>query len=182
MGRASPVPRITIGWIGTPFRFAISKAPSLKERAELCIKHVRLAIEHDGGKYALIGMRRHYAGYFRGLRGASQLRAELAGYKELEPLLARLEALRDTDPERIAALVGAHTEEAIRLCIVLRLASRLNRTRSPTPRPEIGVAVDDTAIHLTFPPGWLAERPLTLADLELEAQSLSVIGFELSWV
>lgn len=78
-------------------------APSLKERAELCIKHVRLAIEHDGGKYALIGMRRHYAGYFRGLRGASQLRAELAGYKELEPLLARLEALRDTDPERIAA-------------------------------------------------------------------------------
>ena len=78
-------------------------APSLKERAELCIKHVRLAIEHDGGKYALIGMRRHYAGYFRGLRGASQLRAALAGYKELEPLLARLEALRDTDPERIAA-------------------------------------------------------------------------------
>jgi tRNA-dihydrouridine synthase B len=78
-------------------------APSLKERAELCIKHVRLAIEHDGGKYALIGMRRHYAGYFRGLRGASQLRAELAGYKELEPLLARLEALRDIDPERIAA-------------------------------------------------------------------------------
>ena len=64
---------------------------------------MRLAIEHDGGKYALIGMRRHYAGYFRGLRGASQLRAELAGYKELEPLLARLEALRDTDPERIAA-------------------------------------------------------------------------------
>ena len=33
-------------------------APSLKERAELCIKHVRLAIDHDGGKYALIGMRR----------------------------------------------------------------------------------------------------------------------------
>jgi tRNA-dihydrouridine synthase len=48
-------------------------------------------------------MRRHYAGYFRKLRGASQLRAKLAGYKELEPLLARLEELHDTDPERLAA-------------------------------------------------------------------------------
>ena len=78
-------------------------APSLKERAELCIKHLRLAVEHDGGKYALIGLRRHYAGYFRGLRGAAQLRAALAGYRELEPLLARLEELRDTDPGRLAA-------------------------------------------------------------------------------
>ncbi|MCH2658904.1 tRNA dihydrouridine synthase DusB [bacterium] len=77
--------------------------PSLKERAELCIKHVNLALEHDGERYVLIGMRRHYAGYFRGLRGASRLRAELAGYRELAPLMARLEELRDTDPERIAA-------------------------------------------------------------------------------
>ena len=77
--------------------------PSLKERAELCIKHLRLAVEHDGEKYALIGLRRHYAGYFRGLRGAAQLRAALAGYRELEPLLARLEELRDTDPGRLAA-------------------------------------------------------------------------------
>ena len=77
--------------------------PSLKERAELCIKHVNLALEHDGERYVLIGIRRHYAGYFRGLRGASRLRAELAGYRECAPLMARLEELRDTDPERIAA-------------------------------------------------------------------------------
>ena len=77
--------------------------PTLKERAELCIKHVNLALEHDGERYVLIGMRRHYAGYVRGLRGASRLRAELAGYRELAPLMDRLEELRDTDPERIAA-------------------------------------------------------------------------------
>lgn len=76
--------------------------PTLKERAELCTKHVKLAVKQDGEKYALIGMRRHYAGYFRGLRGASQLRAELSGYRELAPLMARLEQLHDTDPERIA--------------------------------------------------------------------------------
>ena len=77
--------------------------PTFKERAELCIKHLHLAVKHDGAKYALIGMRRHYAGYFRGVRGASQLRAELSSYKEFDPLLARLEELRETDPERIAA-------------------------------------------------------------------------------
>jgi exopolyphosphatase/guanosine-5'-triphosphate,3'-diphosphate pyrophosphatase len=89
---------------------------------------------------------------------------------------------RKLHPERIAALVGAHTDEAIGLCIILRLASRLNRTRSPNPRPDIGIAVDGAAIHLTFPPDWLAARPLTLADLELEAQSLSMIEHSLSWV
>lgn len=75
--------------------------PTLKERAELCLKHLELCIEHGPERYALIGMRRHYAGYFRGLRGASQLRAELNNYKELTPLVERLQQLREA--ERLAA-------------------------------------------------------------------------------
>ncbi len=75
--------------------------PTLKERAELCMRHLQLCLEHDPERHALIGMRRHYGGYFRGLRGASQLRAELNGYKELGPLVERLEELRDL--ERLAA-------------------------------------------------------------------------------
>jgi tRNA-dihydrouridine synthase B len=75
--------------------------PTLKERAELCLKHLELCVEHGTERYALIGMRRHYSGYFRGLHGASQLRAELSSYKELEPLLARLQELCET--ERLAA-------------------------------------------------------------------------------
>jgi tRNA-dihydrouridine synthase B len=75
--------------------------PTLKERAELCLKHLELCVEHGPERYALIGMRRHYAGYFRGLRGASQLRAELNNYKELAPLVERLQQLRES--ERLAA-------------------------------------------------------------------------------
>lgn len=75
--------------------------PTLKERAELCLKHLELCVEHGPERYALIGMRRHYAGYFRGLRGASQLRAELNNYKELAPLVERLQELREA--ERLAA-------------------------------------------------------------------------------
>jgi tRNA-dihydrouridine synthase B len=75
--------------------------PTLKERAELCLKHLELCVEHGPERYALIGMRRHYAGYFRGLHGASQLRAELNNYKELAPLVERLQQLRES--ERLAA-------------------------------------------------------------------------------
>lgn len=82
---------------------ALLPEPSWQERTELCLKHLRLAVEHGGQREALVGMRRHYPGYFRGLRGAAQLRAELTRYKELAPLLERLAELRDTDPERLAA-------------------------------------------------------------------------------
>ena len=73
--------------------------PDLRERADLCLEHLRLAVEHSGEPYGLIGLRRHYAGYFRGLPNAARLRGELADFKELEPLRARLLELRETDLE-----------------------------------------------------------------------------------
>ena len=82
---------------------------------------------------------------------------------------------------RIGELVGRRAQEILRLTIILRLASRLNRTRSPTPRPMIKVDVDDDALHLEFPEGWLGERSLTLGDLRNEASRLKSSGFKLSW-
>jgi tRNA-dihydrouridine synthase B len=67
--------------------------PTLKERAELCLQHLQLSLEHKGERQGLIGIRRHYAGYFRGMSGAAQLRAELAGYKELAQVQERLQEL-----------------------------------------------------------------------------------------
>jgi len=77
--------------------------PTLEERVDLCLEHLRLAVEHGGEGYALVGLRRHYAGYFRGRRGAARLRAELSGYRELEPLRERLLELRENAPEGGAA-------------------------------------------------------------------------------
>ena len=76
--------------------------PTLRERAELCLNHLELAVEHEGERAALVSMRRHYAGYFRGLRGASRLRAELAQYRGLAHLRDRLGQLRESAPERAA--------------------------------------------------------------------------------
>jgi tRNA-dihydrouridine synthase B len=71
--------------------------PSLAERASLCLEHLRLAASRKGGSAALAGMRRHYAGYFRGLPGAAGLRAELGALKEAGQVEEKLLALAQTD-------------------------------------------------------------------------------------
>ncbi len=53
-------------------------APGLPERAGLCLRHLQLALEYRGERRAVVGLRRHYAGYFKGFPGAARLRAELA--------------------------------------------------------------------------------------------------------
>jgi tRNA-dihydrouridine synthase B len=67
--------------------------PTRRERAELCLYHLRLSVTHSGARYGMISMRRHYAGYFRGVRGAAQLRGELCGLRDLAALEARLQEL-----------------------------------------------------------------------------------------
>ena len=82
---------------------------------------------------------------------------------------------------RLAALAGSRSDDALKLTVLLRLASRLNRTRSPNPRPDISLTVDGLALVLKFPEGWLDERPMTRADLEQEAMFVSQAGFALTW-
>jgi tRNA-dihydrouridine synthase B len=77
-------------------------SPTLKERAELCLHHLELAVEHEGERAALVALRRHYAGYFREMPGVSRLRAELAHYRDLAQLRDRLCQLRESVPERAA--------------------------------------------------------------------------------
>ena len=68
--------------------------PGLQERAALCLRHLQLALTHRGERRALVGLRRHYAGYFKGFPGAAQLRAQLSRYGHLTEVVERLQALR----------------------------------------------------------------------------------------
>jgi len=130
-----------------------------------------------------IGKAVSYTGYHR--HGAYLIsNSDMPGFSHSEQKLVAAMVLgqrRRLHPDRLAELVGSGVHEAVRLCIILRLASRLNRTRSTKPRPPIDVQVDGKAIHLTFPEGWLDARPLTQGDLVMEAQSIGSAGFELSW-
>lgn len=73
-------------------------------------------------------------------------------------------------------------EPVTRLCVVLRLAILLNRSRRPQSVPSIQVAEDWSELELTFPAGWVKAHPLTRADLEQEADYLAGIGVELQVV
>ncbi len=64
--------------------------PAIEERIGLCLEHLRLSVEHKGERQGVVGIRRHYSGYFRGLRDAARLRAELAQLKTARDVEARL--------------------------------------------------------------------------------------------
>ncbi len=64
------------------------------------------------------------------------------------------------------------SDTAQRLCIVLRLAVLLNRSRSKQPLPKFSFAEINKILHVKFPRGWLNKHPLTRADLAQEIKYL----------
>ncbi|WP_374567705.1 exopolyphosphatase [Nitrosomonas sp.] len=67
----------------------------------------------------------------------------------------------------------------VRLCILLRLAVVLHRSRSNVSLPDIHINVNDNNVILHFPPGWLDQHPLTLVDLSTEQVFLQIADFKL---
>jgi len=72
-------------------------------------------------------------------------------------------------------------QKTIRLCILLRLSVLLHRNRSQAAGPDIEISATEQSIQLTFPPGWLEEHPLTLADLDQEKKCLKPVSFKLEY-
>jgi exopolyphosphatase/guanosine-5'-triphosphate,3'-diphosphate pyrophosphatase len=70
---------------------------------------------------------------------------------------------------------------AVRVAILLRLAVLLNRSRNQADIPPVALDVTDTALVLGFDPEWLAENPLTVADLERETGYLAAAGYDLTF-
>lgn len=65
------------------------------------------------------------------------------------------------------------------LCLLLRLAVIMHRSRSKTRLPAFTLKVAENRMELSFPPGWLIHHPLTRADLEQEANYLRNIDIKL---
>jgi len=101
---------------------------------------------------------------------------------------------RQTQAE-LAILVGSHRRKLqmaeiqslpeenvtrmLRLCIIVRLAILLHRSRSSDELPDFKLKAEETQIKLTFHENWLNDHPLTEADLETEADYLSATGIKL---
>ena len=69
--------------------------PTIYERVDMCLEHLKLAIELKGEKYGVIEFRKHFAGYLRNLPNISKFRLELMQFKEFEPIKEKLLYLKE---------------------------------------------------------------------------------------
>ena len=132
---------------------------------------VGLAISHTGYQKhsAYIVANSHLAGFSR------EEQRTLAALISAHRRRFRSEALAGLDPKRVA--------DVRRLCMLFRLAVRLNRGRDGGDVPvTLGIKAAKKAerLRLVFPDGWLDQRPLTRAALEEEAGYAGELGFTLS--
>jgi len=84
------------------------------------------------------------------------------------------------DLSRFKALPESWQEPGLRLLILLRLAVLLNRSRKETEYPPVSIRVSDKKLTLSFAADWLAENPLTIADLEREQEFLVQVDYQLA--
>jgi exopolyphosphatase/guanosine-5'-triphosphate,3'-diphosphate pyrophosphatase len=108
--------------------------------------------------------------------------ADLPGFVRLEQrLVATLVTLhrRKLDDPFVDDLPNPWRAPLFKLVVLLRLATLLNRSRSPSDLPSIGLAPGTDSLELKFPAAWLDDNPLTAADLAQETAWLRARGFEL---
>ncbi|MBN1408155.1 MAG: tRNA dihydrouridine synthase DusB [Calditrichaceae bacterium] len=71
------------------------KHPALQERVEILKKHYQFSIEYKGERKGVIEMRKHLSGYLKGLPHIAKFRLELMKFNKLEPVLERLDRLKE---------------------------------------------------------------------------------------
>ena len=111
--------------------------------------------------------------------------ADMSGFSRQEQMLlaALVRGHRRKFPVQdiFGALAEAVRPNVIRLCVLLRLAVLLHRSRSPAGKPAPLLKISGNRLQIGFPEGWLDAHPLTRAELEEEALRLKPVGFELSF-
>ena len=99
------------GAIGNPWIFEQTRhyletdellpEPTLQQRLELTAEQLRKSVEHQGERYGVIIMKKHYGQYLKGIRNGKKLRLELMKYSEMNPIL---EILLNFKEEEVFAL------------------------------------------------------------------------------
>lgn len=86
---------------------------------------------------------------------------------------------RKLQREAFETLPSIYADRAFRLCVILRLAVLLHRSRSERRAPALHLRAEKGALDVRFPDGWLARHPLTHADIDEERSMLGDVGFRL---
>ena len=64
--------------------------PSLKERIEVCIEHLKLTVQDKDISGGLVPFRKFYSGYLKGVPNVAKLRSDLMSLVELDTVIDRL--------------------------------------------------------------------------------------------
>jgi exopolyphosphatase / guanosine-5'-triphosphate,3'-diphosphate pyrophosphatase len=108
--------------------------------------------------------------------------SDMPGFVRLEQqLLATLVGFhrRKLDDLNLQTLPENWRSPMFKLIVILRLAVLLNRARSPLELPPLRLAAGQDWLEVGLPGAWIANNPLTQADLGQEQALLSARGFEL---
>jgi exopolyphosphatase/guanosine-5'-triphosphate,3'-diphosphate pyrophosphatase len=128
-----------------------------------------------------IGLDVAHSGYHR--HGAYLLaNADMAGFpREEQKLLSIMVGSHRRKPaiEEADQLAPPWDKRAPAMTLLLRLAVLLHRGRSTVALPPIRLTARTDALEMRFPPGWLDDHPLTIADLHGEIDMLKSVGFRL---
>lgn len=111
------------------------------------------------------------------------LNADMPGFSRADQETLAAMILNQRRRPRVEAFETlAEPRASRRLCVVLRLAVLLNRSRGArsmhTPHVD---STSEGGLELVFEEGWLEQHPLTRADLEQEAARLAEFGASLSF-
>jgi exopolyphosphatase/guanosine-5'-triphosphate,3'-diphosphate pyrophosphatase len=128
-----------------------------------------------------IGLDVAHSGYHR--HGAYLLaNADMAGFpREEQKLLSIMVGSHRRKPaiEDAGELAPPWDKRVAAMTLLLRLAVLLHRGRSPVGLPPIKLTARTDSLEMRFPPGWLEDHPLTVADLQSEIEHLKAVGFRL---
>jgi exopolyphosphatase/guanosine-5'-triphosphate,3'-diphosphate pyrophosphatase len=131
------------------------------------VHEIGLAIAHS--------QHHHHGGYI--LR-----HADLAGFSRQEQhLLAAIVEMHRRKPDKrvISALPQRHRQLARFITALLRLAVLLRRGRRAESLPPMRLIGKGRELRLSVPQDWLAQHPLTHADLEQEQSPMAELGLKL---
>lgn len=189
--RHEDVRGVSVDWLAERCRVDQAQAARVEATALALLDQAAgpWGLDDEDRKRVSWGARLHEAGMFLTWQAYQRHGAYIVANADL-PGFSR------TEQQVLAALVMAHRGKADdprrlelcpdpppslrRLAALLRLAARLNRSRSTAPLPPMTLRVDGDELGLHLPEGWLDGHPLTRADLAEVADALVAVGMRLS--
>jgi exopolyphosphatase/guanosine-5'-triphosphate,3'-diphosphate pyrophosphatase len=161
-------------------RTALSLLDQVREPWDLHSSHHQRLLSW-GARLHEIGLSIAYSGYHR--HGAYiAANSDMPGFsRQDQQVLALLIEAHRRKPSRESfdALPSDVRGAALRLCMLLRIAVRLHRSRAPRAAPALRLYARREQLRLEFDGGWLAQHPLSRADLEEEVAQARMLGVEL---